>query len=323
VTGRLDPPRHYDAERRATWDSVVSRLTDAGGVFRADPEVINTYVEAVAAHTQACQLRAQTNVMITRGDRAVENPALAIQRRAAADIAKASRALGLHRTPMTAALAESPMSGDGRRWCETHQRDECKHNRKDGEPCHQYQLIPGLGSCRKHAGLTLAAAREKGQVALARMYGEPADVVPGEALLEEVRFSAGHVRDLRAKVAEIAGQAGEDGELGSGLWWGVVKETVDGDGTVARESRAGPNVVLQAYQLERRHLVTAASAAHTAGAQQAAVDAARQVGAGLARLLDAIFTALELTEYQRGLVPERVPALVRAWQPGELTGGPS
>jgi len=107
MTARLDPPAHFDDERREIWAETVSRLTSSGRVFRADPEVLGTYVEAVRSHRQASRLLAQTNVLLTRDGRAVENPALAVQRRSAEAIARASKALGLDRIP-AAPAAEAP-----------------------------------------------------------------------------------------------------------------------------------------------------------------------------------------------------------------------
>jgi len=97
---RLDPPAHLDDERRAIWAETVARLTASGRVFRADPEILITYVEAVRSHRQASRLLAQTNVMITRDGVAMENPALAIQRKSAESMARASRSLGLDRLPV-------------------------------------------------------------------------------------------------------------------------------------------------------------------------------------------------------------------------------
>ena len=99
MTARLDPPQHFDDERRAIWAETVTRLTSSGRVFRADPEVFGTYVEAVRSHRQASRLLAQTNVMVTRDGKAMENPALAIQRKSAEAMARASRSLGLDRIP--------------------------------------------------------------------------------------------------------------------------------------------------------------------------------------------------------------------------------
>jgi P27 family predicted phage terminase small subunit len=317
MTGRLDPPAWYDAERRALWDDTIARLTDAGGVFRADPKILDTYVTAYANHTQAARIVAQTTVLITTRDgRTVENPALAVQRRTAADLAKASKALGLDRNPMHAALAASPMHGDLRRWCAEHERHECGKGRKDGSDCHNTAVIPGTGSCRMHVGMSAAAAREKGQVALARLYGTPdEDATPASALLDEVRWAAGHVAALRAKVAELAEADGPDGEPGSALWWGTVRELWKDGELAEREMRAGPHVILKAYDAERHHLVVTAAAAHTAGAQDDAVNVARALGSGVRQFLDRLFTAVRLEPWQWELVPQVVPALLAEFDP--------
>jgi P27 family predicted phage terminase small subunit len=314
---RLDPPSWYDQERRALWDETITRLTDSGGLFRADPKILDTYVCAYASHTAAARLVAQTTVLITNTKgQPVENPALQVQRKTAADLAKASRALGLDRNPMHTALAASPMQSDGRRWCAEHERDECKHPRKDGTPCHGWKLIPGTGSCRMHTGMSIERAREVGAVRLARLYGEPdADATPSSALLDEVRWSAGHVKALRARVAELAEADGPDGEPGSGLWWGTVRELWRDGELAERELRAGPHVLLKAYDAERHHLVVTAAAAHTAGAQDDAINVAKALGAGARQFFDRMFAALGLTDEQWARVPEVVPALLAEFDP--------
>lgn len=169
MTARLEPPGHYDDERREIWSETVARLTAGGRIFRADPEVLDAYVEAVRSHRQASRLLAKTNVMITRDGKAIENPALAVQRRSAEAMARASRSLGLDRVP-AGPIAEPAPAGliaggdpDRRRWCEEHQRHECRYNRQDGQPCHQWRLVAGLDTCRKHGGKTLEALRADGQ----------------------------------------------------------------------------------------------------------------------------------------------------------------
>ena len=271
--------------------------------------------------------------MITRGDRAVENPALSIQRRTAADIATLGRRLGLHRSPMVATLAESPMV-ELRKWCDEHGRWECSKNRSDKMPCHQRAVIPGTGACYKHVGLSVEKAREKGRVALARVYGAPRpEVDPIAGLLEEVSRSAGHVAALERLVAEIeAGDPGDGAPGSGGLWAGTVRETRGDDGSTLTERRAGQHVVLQAYNQERDHFVRACLAAKTAGAQETAVDAARALGANVGRLFDAIFAALllippsleelpgagELVAWQRAVVPVVVPQILRGYDPGSV-----
>jgi len=151
VTARLDPPSHFDEERREIWAETVSRLTSSGRVFRADPEVLGTYVEAVRSHRQASRLLAQTNVLLTRDGRAVENPALAVQRRSAEAMARASRALGLDRAP---ASDESSMTGAGS--APIHD-GKCGGKKKQGEgtctqPAGWGTPHPGTGRCKLHGG---------------------------------------------------------------------------------------------------------------------------------------------------------------------------
>lgn len=318
MTGRLDPPEGYDAERRELWTQTVNRLTANGRVFQANPDVLNSYVQAVHAHRKATELVNQTQPLIIRNGQATENPAYAAQRRSAETIARLSSALGLGRNPTQTVLASSPMQGDGARWCEQHQRHECKHRRKNGEDCHSFHLITGTGSCRMHAGMRAADARRAGQVALARTYGSPVDVTPVQALLDEVRWSAGHVAALRQHV--LALEAGEaegatPGEAGT-LWWGPTRRIRRPDGDEVVET-AAQHVILQSYMQERRHFLEACRAAVAAGAQQELVDQAKLVGSSVGRLLDSVFERLNavggLTEEGRQALPQVVPEVIRGF----------
>ena len=156
---RLDPPAHLDDERRAIWAETVARLTAGGRVFRADPEILITYVEAVRSHRQASRLLAQTNVMITRDGVAMENPALAIQRKSAESMARASRSLGLDRipaaeeTPSDPATPGNPLQPpDPGRWCEQHKRHECTRQRKGKRGACHGPVVTGGSACRMHLG---------------------------------------------------------------------------------------------------------------------------------------------------------------------------
>jgi P27 family predicted phage terminase small subunit len=338
MTGRrLDPPAKWDAARRDIWNDTVDRLTATGRIFTTDYQVLVTYVEAVRSHAQASEILAQSSVMIIRGDRAMENPALAIQRRTAADVARISKALGLDRNPVGAVVPPDPMGGA--RWCDRHSRLECTHHRvrcehpsgaavPDGGCCHE-QVVKGTPACQHHAGKSLAVAKRDGQVALARVYGARREVSPAEGLLELVQWSAGHADALRRQVAAletaetgsdgiIPGQNGTGGGLGGGLWGGTTKVVIR-DGVVEEERRAAKHVIVQAYDEERRLYLDACRAATTAGAQQQMADVAAALGTGLGRLIEAILGRLELTEHQRALVPVVVPQVLRDYSP---TGTP-
>lgn len=323
MTARLDPPAWFDDERRQIWADTIARLTDAGGLFRADPRVLETYVTAYANHAQAARLVAQTSVLISRDKGGpVENPALAVQRRCAADLAKASRALGLHRTEtrMVTTLGESPMV-ELRKWCETHDRWECSKRRTSGVPCHSAAVIPGTGACHMHVGLSTERARAKGRANLARLYATPVDIDPGGALLDEVQWAAGHVRELRAQVADLAEQPGPDGEPGSGLWWGVAEELRRDGEVVEQKLKAGPHAKLAEYGRERDRLVKVAAAAHAAGAHEAAVNVAAALGAGMHAFLDRIFHGLELLDWQWERVGTVVPQVIAEYDPESTATG--
>lgn len=327
---RLGNPFDAGDPRHDIWAQTVARLTAHGQVFKADPDVLTAYVEQVHTNRRATTLLGQTDVLIIRDGRAVPNPAVEVQRRSGAAIAALARQLGLGRTPITSALADSPIAADEARWCEDHNRPECKRRRQDGGWCHQWRLIPGLGECRKHGGMKLDELRAKGQVNLARRYGARADVTPVAALLDEVSWSAGHVRSLREALGELEAEPGPDGKPGSGLWWGTTR-TITRDGEVVeRTEEAKPNVLLTAYNAERAHLARVAHAAITAGAQQEAVDVAKALGAGFGRIIDAIMarmwaipgeleqaTGAELVAWQRRSVPVFVPAVLREYDMGD------
>jgi len=206
---RLDPPAHLDDERRAIWADTVSRLTASGRVFRADPEVVSTYVEAVRSHRQASRLLAQTNVMITRDGIAMENPALAIQRKSAEAMARASRFLGLNwvtADPIAEEIPAAPIAAPAPRWCPEHKRNECRHARQDGTPCHQWRLVAGLDVCRKHGGKTLEELRADGRTAAlerqaaALLYKH--DAAPVTNPLEALQALAGRALALEQVIGE-------------------------------------------------------------------------------------------------------------------------
>ena len=320
MTGRLDPPDGYDDTRRTIWTQTVNRLTERGQQFRADPDVLNAYVEAVLSHQQASTLLRQTNVLTVRDGHAVENPALAVQRRTAASIVQLSRSLGLGRNPMAPLGDTTPMATDQPgRWCETHGRLECTKQRNKGGDCHAVP-VKGLDVCKNHGGKPLAALKRDGEVARARVYGEPLDVTPVVGLLEEVRWSAGHVAALRAQVVALE-DAGPDATPGQGgLWWGAVK-SVNRDGVMERTEQAALHIVLQAYNAERAHFARVCAAAIAAGAQQQLIDQAKATGALVGRLMDAVFARLDLQPWQQARLPQVVPAVLREFgQPDAIVG---
>ena len=210
----------------------------------------------------------------------------------------------------------------------------CHSHRRDGSPCGQPRMHEQR-VCRLHGGKSpraLAAAERRGQERAAReavvTYGLPVDVSPTEALLEEVRWTAGHVRWLRGRVQEL-----EESQL----VWGTVKAKSDAAGGLGitfggrdadDEDRAGlvevgsvpasevtqaagPSVWLDLYDRERKHLIGVCSAALKAGVQERAIRLAEQQGELVAQAIRAILADLHLTSEQAARVGEVVPRHLR------------
>ena len=193
------------------------------------------------------------------------------------------------------------------RWCELHQRLECvkPRSRNRGE-CHG-PAVADSDSCRMHLGkqaapvIALAAARQA-----VATYGLPLDVSPGDALLDEVRYTAGHVAWLREKVREL-----EDRDLVWGMTEQAEKTATEFKGTDTTFG-AVPNVWVDLYMRERKHLVDVAKAAISAGIEERKVRLAEQQGALVAAVIRGILADLKLTPDQRELVAEVVPRRLRA-----------
>jgi hypothetical protein len=160
----------------------------------------------------------------------------------------------------------------------------------------------GRGRCKLHGGRTPGqrAKDRKDQAAAAVVtFGLPREVEPGQALLEEVHRSAGHVAWLGQLVASLPHDV-----LATGYDSVQVTETSDTGEPVTRTvlvPRSGlkqldgqgrfekPSVWVELYQAERKHLTQVAKAAVDAGIAERAVrlaeDQGRLLAAGLSWLL--------------------------------------
>jgi hypothetical protein len=181
----------------------------------------------------------------------------------------------------------------------------------------------GIGVCKNHGGATrfqqTRADRIKVAASLAT-YGGPVDIDPAQALLTEVRRTAGHVEWLGRVLAAMPAEA---------LTWGRY-EVVDKpaavpapDGSVAMvaeeiKSRAGANMVLQLYQQERKHLVLVAKAAIDAGASQRMVDMFTSVGAAYINMIERILDGLDLSEAQAARVPTLITGELEQITQGDI-----
>lgn len=176
-----------------------------------------------------------------------------------------------------------------------------------GEQCKRPPAV-GATVCVKHGAaapqVRAAAQRrltEQRAEKLVATYGLPVDVSPIEALLEEIRWTAGHVAWLRERVRELEEEA---------LVWGTTKVKEGGDDRGTTEA-AAPSVWLDLYQRERTHLVKVCSEAIRAGIEERRVKLAEQQGELVAQAIRAILEDLQLTPEQAARVPEVVPRRLR------------
>lgn len=194
-----------------------------------------------------------------------------------------------------------------------HDKPKCGARKRQGEGCCRRPAgwgtsHPGTGRCKLHGGATVSH-RDAAAEAIAReaviTYGLARDIPATDALLEEVHWTAGHVAWLRERVAELEPEA---------LVWGVTEESdqqaTEFPGTNTTRA-AKPNVWLQLYREERKHLVDVTKAAISAGIEERRVKLAEAQGALLNSVLRRIFDRLDLTPEQRSLLPLVVPEELR------------
>lgn len=125
---------------------------------------------------------------------------------------------------------------------------------------------PGATVCRVHGGSApqvKAAAQRRVQTEDARKavatFGLPVDTEPMQALVDELRRTAGHVAWLGALIAGLShGEVAGDGPVGQ-----MVPHSGSGLVQILPGSAGGvtvaPSVWVDLYQAERRHLVTVAA----------------------------------------------------------------
>jgi hypothetical protein len=184
-------------------------------------------------------------------------------------------------------------------------------------PCKQYPLH-GSKVCAAHGGsapnpkakAAKRAAEQKARTVL-ETYGRKVDTDPVEALLDEVRWTAGHVAWLRERVQEI-----EQGQLAWGKTKTEAHKATEFPGTNTTE-QAVPNVWLVLYQQERKHLVDVCKAAIAAKIDERRVRLAEQQGEILIGVIQAILADLKLSPEQNSRVPEIVPRHLRLIADGQ------
>jgi P27 family predicted phage terminase small subunit len=106
------PPPELAADVRQIWDYTVRELDVMGILFAADRDSLVCYCEAVVAHRKASALLARSSVLV-KGlhGTLVRNPALQIQRDAAAVVRAFAQEFGL--TPSARSRIEGKDASDG------------------------------------------------------------------------------------------------------------------------------------------------------------------------------------------------------------------
>lgn len=181
-------------------------------------------------------------------------------------------------------------------------------SKQTGKPCERRPAV-GLDKCAIHCGLSKAerdriaerflAEREMRKAVIT--YGLPRDISPTDALLEEVRYSAGHVAWLRAKVAELEA---------ADLVWGITEEVDKGasEFTGVDTTRAATaNIWLDLYNRERKHLLDLVKTAISVGIEERRVRLEEAKGQVVAELIKRILGRLDLTDTQRDLSARVIP----------------
>ncbi|MEU8199505.1 hypothetical protein AB0C10_37550 [Microbispora amethystogenes] len=212
----------------------------------------------------------------------------------------------------------------GRDCCD---KNKCHGRKRDegGGYCHRPAGWgtdhPGTGRCKLHGGATpnhgTAARQEQARRAVVT-YGLPREIDPAAALLEEVHRTAGHVAWLNARVSEM-----EEADLVWGVTEEVDKSSGEFPGTDTTKA-AKPNVWLELYRQERKHLVDVSAAAVRAGVDAALVRLTEQQGAILAgvvsRTADGLLAAVLglLAGDAADRVRDAWPSLVAEIAPREL-----
>jgi hypothetical protein len=183
-----------------------------------------------------------------------------------------------------------------------------KNGPRKGQPCmrHPKRGATVCRQCGGNAPQVIAAAERRVELEEAAKavvtYGLPIDISPTEALLEEVRWTAGHVAWLRQRVQETEQQQ---------LTVGVAGQRIDPGGGKTVKIKTAPNVWLDLYAAERRHLVDVCAAALRAGIEERQIRLAERHGQLMEVFIRGVLADLRLTPAQEALVPTVVPARLR------------
>lgn len=195
-----------------------------------------------------------------------------------------------------------------------HDKKYCGGNRRQGEgtctrPAGWGTPHVGVGRCKLHGGSTpshvFAGQKEFARQAM-ETYGVKVDTNPVDALLDEVKWTAGHVAFLREQVQKLEAEA---------LTWGktseVEKQATEFPG-IDTTYTAQANAWLDLYHRERQHLINVCKAAISAGIEERRVRLAERQGEVIVDVIRAILDDLGLSPDQIAKASESVPRHLRA-----------
>lgn len=143
--------------------------------------------------------------------------------------------------------------------------------------------------------------------------GLPVDIDPTEALLQEVRRTAGHVAWLAERV-----QALDEDDL----TWGRVQhdEGIGPEGPIDKTThKAGGHAVYQLYLTEREHLAKVSALAIKAGVDQRRIELAEAQALQVAGLIRRVLAGIHLTPAQQEAAHAVVVTELRALDQGATT----
>lgn len=163
----------------------------------------------------------------------------------------------------------------------------------------------GEGNCKQHGGNTPSGrkhAQQKMAAAASATYGLPIEISPTLALMQEVWRTQGHV----AWLAEVVKTIDQDG-----LVWGLAEDVVGGKNH-GKTFKAAPNIWLNLYREERKHLAAVTRDAIKAGIEQSRLELEQQRAAAISTAFFGTLDALGLTEEQRAQALELFPRALEA-----------
>ena len=145
----------------------------------------------------------------------------------------------------------------------------------------------GYGLCKHHMGNTPAgkiAGARAAVIGMAKVYGEPRDIDPYDALLEEVQRSAGIVTWMDGKIGELT------------------------DSDIMELTKEGykPAVWIDIHRLERAHLARCCKMAIDAGIAERTMKLAEDQGRLLAAAITEIVASIPMSASAR----EKAPAVI-------------